>query len=64
MAEAPELRKARFHLLRAEDALNVAIASLHATPVPDTTLVMLTEHAKAIQQQVQDLLDLLGGAAQ
>ena len=61
MSEAPELRKARFHLLRAEDALNVAIASLLATPVPESALVMFTDHAKAIQQQVQELLDLLGG---
>ena len=60
MAEAPELRRARFHLLRAEDALNVAIASLRTTPVPDSVRVLLTDHATAVQQQVLDLLELLG----
>jgi len=59
MTEAPELRRARFHLLRAEDALNVAIASLRTTPMPDSARVMLTDHANAVRQQVQDLLDLL-----
>ncbi len=60
MTEAPELRRARFQLLRAEDALNVAIASLRTTPVPDSVRVMLTDHANAVQQQVLDLLELLG----
>ncbi len=64
MTEAPELRRARFHLLRAEDALTVALASLRAAPVPDSAQVLLTDHARAIQQQVQELLGLLDGTAQ
>jgi hypothetical protein len=59
MTEAPELRRARFHLLRAEDALNVAIVSLAATPVPDGARAALTTHAGVIQQQVEQLLGQL-----
>jgi hypothetical protein len=62
MAEALELRRARFHLLRAEDALTVAVACVRAVPLPDSARVMLTDHANAIQKQVKELLKLLDGA--
>jgi hypothetical protein len=59
MTEAPELRRARFHLLRAEDALNVVIVSLAAAPVPDGARAALINHAGVIQQQLQQLLGQL-----
>jgi hypothetical protein len=62
MTEAPELRRARFHLLRAEDALSVAIAGVRAVPLPDSVRVMLTEHASTIQDQLKELLELLNRA--
>jgi hypothetical protein len=60
MTETPELRRARFQLVRAEDALRVVIAALETASVPGAARPGLIGHVDAIQLQVDRLRGLLG----
>jgi hypothetical protein len=59
VSEAAAVRRARFHLLRAQDALNVALRSLDAAAVPEASRPVMLDQVQQIQRKAAQLLTLL-----